>query len=166
MRESAETAWSFVQSMVQDLHIDASLFERWDVHLHVPEGATPKDGPSAGVTMAACLASLLTGKPARADLAMTGEITLKGRVLAVGGVKEKLLAAHRAGIRHVILPEANRKDLAKMPDEVLRALDVQFTRHARENVQAALLPIYLPREGEAAGPLPHRAPGGPPQVRP
>ncbi len=146
MRESAEAAYSFIQSMAQELEIDPKTLSSYDIHLHVPEGATPKDGPSAGVTIAACLASLLTGKPARSDLAMTGEITLKGRVLPVGGIKEKLLAAHRAGIRQVLLPEANRKDLRDIPDEVVEAMGIRFTSHARENVEAALLPIFLPRE--------------------
>jgi ATP-dependent Lon protease len=144
MRESAQAAYSFVQSIAGELEIDPQVIRTNDIHLHVPEGATPKDGPSAGVTMAACLASLLTGKPARCDLAMTGEITLKGRVLPVGGVKEKMLAAHRAGIRQVLLPEGNRKDLQDVPAEVVEALEIRFTRHARENVDAALLPIFLP----------------------
>ncbi|MDF1701114.1 MAG: endopeptidase La, partial [Planctomycetota bacterium] len=150
MRESAEAAFSYIRSIARDLGIAPETLEKNDIHLHVPEGATPKDGPSAGVTMAACLASLLTGKPARADLAMTGEITLKGRVLPVGGVKEKVLAAHRAGIRKVLLPEANRKDLQRIPAEVLEELEVDFTGLARENIEAALMPIYLAAEGGEA----------------
>ncbi len=156
MRESAETAFSFVQSIAKELEIDPDVIRRHDIHLHVPEGATPKDGPSAGVTMAACLASLLTGKPARADLAMTGEITLKGRVLAVGGVKEKLLAAHRAGIRRVLLPDGNRKDVEQIPADVRGELDIRFTSNARENVDAALLGIFLPQDGDE--PLPPAMP--------
>lgn len=144
MRESAEAALTYVRSLAKDLGISPDRFERTDVHLHVPAGATPKDGPSAGVTIATCLASLFTGRPARPDLAMTGEITLKGRVLAVGGIKEKVLAAHRAGMRHVLLPAANRKDLHELPDEVREELDIRFTSVARENIDAALLPIYLP----------------------
>ncbi len=154
MRESAETAFSYVQSIARDLEIDPETIQKHDIHLHVPEGATPKDGPSAGVTIASCLASLLTGKPARADLAMTGEITLKGRVLPVGGIKEKLLAAHRAGIRQVLLPAENRQDVEKVPDEVRDALDIQYTRSAYENVDAALLPIFLPQDGDEALELP------------
>ncbi|MDA1196300.1 MAG: endopeptidase La [Planctomycetota bacterium] len=158
MRESAETAFSYVQSITKELEIDPRVVAEHDIHLHVPEGATPKDGPSAGVTMAVCLASLLTGKPVRADLAMTGEITLKGRVLAVGGIKEKVLAAHRAGIRQVVLPEANRKDLSDIPEEVRAELQVHFTRTARENIEAGLVPIYLPTERD---PPPHLPPRGP-----
>jgi ATP-dependent Lon protease len=164
MRESAETAFSWIQSVAHDLDIAPATLRDHDIHLHVPEGAIPKDGPSAGVTIAACLASLLTGKPARADLAMTGEITLKGRVLGVGGVKEKLLAAHRAGIRHVLLPVPNRKDLRDVPEEVLSDLDLRFTRNARENVEACLMPIFLPQEGDA-GMLEPPEPG-PPESRP
>jgi len=160
MRESAEAAFSFVQSIASELEIDPTSFQKYDVHLHVPEGATPKDGPSAGVTMAACLASLLTGKPARADLAMTGEITLKGRVLPVGGVKEKLLAAHRAGIKQVLLPAGNRKDLEEIPEEVREAMEIRFTTHAKENIEAALLPIYLPREQDEPPPPMPPLPGG------
>ena len=144
MRESFEAAFSWVRSNAEELGIDLDTFRRHDVHLHVPDGATPKDGPSAGVTIATCLASLYTGKPVRADVAMTGEITLKGRVLPVGGIKEKVLAAHRAGVRTVILPAANRKDLAKLPAEVRDALVFELTDDARKNVEAALMPIYLP----------------------
>jgi ATP-dependent Lon protease len=165
MRESAEAAFSFVQSIAGELEIDPQTLKQFDIHLHVPEGATPKDGPSAGVTIAACLASLLTGKPARSDLAMTGEITLKGRVLPVGGVKEKLLAAHRAGIHQVLLPEGNRKDLRDVPEEVLEALQIRFTRHARENVDAALMTIFLPPESpREAPPVPPPLPPEPPSA--
>jgi len=146
MRESAETAFSYVQSIAKELNIDPGIIARHDIHMHVPEGATPKDGPSAGVTMAACLASLLTGKPARANLAMTGEITLKGRVLPVGGIKEKVLAAHRAGIRQVVLPESNRKDMLAVPEEVRDEMTVRYTRTAAENIDAALLPIFLAKD--------------------
>ena len=133
-----------------------------DIHIHVPEGATPKDGPSAGVAIATCLASLFTGRPVRHDLAMTGEITLKGRVLEVGGIKEKLLAAHRGGIRQVLLPEANRQDVEKIPQDVRDELEIRFTQSAFENIDAALLPIYLPQNGEEAPQLPLDAdePGG------
>ena len=149
MRESAEAARTYVRSLCGDLDIDPKRFDTTDVHLHVPAGATPKDGPSAGVTIATCLASLFTGRPARADLAMTGEITLKGRVLPVGGIKEKCLAAHRAGMRQVLLPAANRNDLLQLPDEVRDALDVRFTTSARENIDEALLPIFLPDDAQA-----------------
>jgi ATP-dependent Lon protease len=162
MRESAEAAITYVKTIASDLGIDADAFDRNDVHIHVPEGATPKDGPSAGVTIATCLASLFTGKPARADIAMTGEITLKGRVLPVGGIKEKVLAAHRAGIRQVILPQANRKDLQRIPEEVRNELAITFTEDARKNIEAALMPIYLPGAQDkrrASRPPPPAPPG-------
>jgi ATP-dependent Lon protease len=162
MRESAETAFSYVQSIARELEIDTELIKKHDIHLHVPEGATPKDGPSAGVTIAACLASLLTGKPARADLAMTGEITLKGRVLPVGGIKEKLLAAHRAGIRRVLLPEENRQDVEKIPEDVREELEIRFTSSASENIDAALLPIFLAQDGDDFPALPPDLDDAPP----
>jgi ATP-dependent Lon protease len=151
MRESAEAAMTYVRSRAKDLRIDPERFTAHDVHVHVPDGATPKDGPSAGVTIAACLASLYTGRPARPEVAMTGEITLKGRVLPVGGVKEKVLAAHRAGIQVVLLPEENRRDLEQIPAEVQAGLVLRFTRDARENIDAALLPFFLPEAGEGLG---------------
>jgi ATP-dependent Lon protease len=166
MRESFDAAFSWVRSAAEDLGIEPEAFARHDVHLHVPAGATPKDGPSAGVTIATCLASLFTGKPVRGDLAMTGEITLKGRVLPVGGIKEKVLAAHRAGVKTVILPAANRKDLARIPAEVQRDLTILFTDDAKKNVEAALLPIFLPsaRERRSAT-LPPEPPAAESRVR-
>jgi ATP-dependent Lon protease len=167
MRESFDAAFSWVRGAAEELGIDPEMFGRHDVHLHVPAGATPKDGPSAGVTIATCLASLFTGKPVRGDLAMTGEITLKGRVLPVGGVKEKVLAAHRAGVKTVLLPAGNRKDLARIPAEVQRELTLVFTDEARKNVEAALMPIYLPgpRERRSAV-LPPEPPAQESRVRP
>ncbi|MCB9824954.1 MAG: endopeptidase La [Planctomycetes bacterium] len=144
MRESAEAAFTYVRSKARELDIDPERIRTHDVHVHVPDGATPKDGPSAGVTIATCLASLFTGRPARPDVAMTGEITLKGRVLAVGGVKEKVLAAHRAGIQTVLLPEGNRRDLAEIPPEVQAALTLRFTKDVRENIDTTLLSLLLP----------------------
>src|ERR1035441_9828619 len=111
MRESAQAALTLVKSRVSQLGIDASVFEKSDIHVHVPAGATPKDGPSAGVAMFTALASLLTNRPVRSDVAMTGEISLRGLVLPIGGVKEKVLAALRAGITTVMLPARNRRDL-------------------------------------------------------
>ncbi len=156
MKESFEAAYSWVRSVAEELGIDPEEFLRHDVHLHVPDGATPKDGPSAGVTIATCLASLYTGKPVRSDLAMTGEITLKGRVLPVGGIKEKVLAAHRAGVKTVLLPAANRKDLARLPEDVKAQLTFVLTEDARKNLEAALMPIYLPgvRARAVVKPLP------------
>jgi ATP-dependent Lon protease len=148
MRESAQAALSYVRSRAAALGVDPGFFARSDIHLHVPAGAIPKDGPSAGATMAAALASLLTGRPCRPETAMTGEITLRGKVLPVGGIKEKLLAARRAGIRTVIVPAENRKDLQDVPKETLDRLDVRFARSMDEVLEAALL---------AAGP---EAPGG------
>jgi ATP-dependent Lon protease len=144
MRESAQAALSYVRTNAEEFGIDPSLFRRCDVHIHMPEGATPKDGPSAGVAIATCLASLFTGRPVRHDLAMTGEITLKGRVLEVGGIKEKLLAAHRAGIRTVIVPKENVKDLEEVPKVVRRELDVIATEEAEQNICEALLSIVVP----------------------
>ena len=122
MRESAQTALSFVRSHASDLGIPGDAFETHDIHVHVPAGSTPKDGPSAGVTMATALASLLTGQRVRPDVAMTGEITLRGLVLPVGGIRDKLLAAHRVGMKTVILPRRNEVDLDELPDEVRKTL--------------------------------------------
>jgi len=124
MKESARAGMSYIRARTRELGIDPAAFEKTTVHIHVPAGATPKDGPSAGVTMATAMASLLTGKPARRDLAMTGEITLRGRVLPIGGLKSKLLAAHLAGVKTVLIPKRNEKDLVDVPEEVLTQLRV------------------------------------------
>ncbi len=140
MRESVQAALSYVRSRAAALGIDGGFFARSDLHVHVPAGAIPKDGPSAGVTMATAIASLLTGRPCRPDTAMTGEITLRGKVLPVGGIKEKLLAARRAGIRRLILPADNEKDLQEVPREALRDLDPRFVKTVDEVFEAALEP--------------------------
>ncbi len=138
MKESAQTALSYLRSQSKALGVDMSDFAKFDIHVHVPAGATPKDGPSAGVTMLVALASLLTGRCVRSDFSMTGEISLRGRVLRVGGIKEKVLAASRFGIKHIVLPEQNRNDWSEVPEEVRKKLTVHFVRHIAE-----LLPLTL-----------------------
>jgi ATP-dependent Lon protease len=124
MKESISAAASYVRSRAVDFGIEPPRFDRRDIHVHVPEGATPKDGPSAGVAMVTAIVSVMTGIPARKDVAMTGEITLRGRVLPIGGLKEKLLAALRGGIKTVLIPEENAKDLVEIPDSVKGGLDI------------------------------------------
>ena len=124
MKESATAALSFIRANAKKLGVDENFFDEHDIHIHVPAGAIPKDGPSAGVTMLTALVSLLKNKAIRKDLAMTGEITLRGQVLPVGGIKEKMLAAHRAGIKTILLPKWNEKDLADLPQKVRD--DIQF----------------------------------------
>ena len=141
MRESAQAAVSYVWANAAALDIDPKIFEGKTIHVHVPAGAIPKDGPSAGVTMVTALASLATRRPVRGDLAMTGEITLRGRVLPVGGIKEKMLAAHRAGIREVILPSRNERDVEDVPEELRRELRFLFVEDAEEVLKHALTPI-------------------------
>jgi len=140
MRESAEAALSYIRSRGADFGIDPRFFDRSDIHVHVPAGAVPKDGPSAGVTMATAMASLLTGRLCRADTAMTGEITLRGKVLPVGGIKTKVLGAQRAGIKTIILPADNEKDLFDIPEHVLKSLTFRFVQTVDEVFAAALLP--------------------------
>jgi ATP-dependent Lon protease len=138
MKESAQTALSFLRSQSKTMKLDLSDFDKFDIHIHVPAGATPKDGPSAGVTIVAALASLLTHRRVRSDVAMTGEISLRGRVLPVGGIKEKVLAANRAGIKHVLLPEQNRKDWVDVPAEVRQKIKGHFVRHTSQILPLAL----------------------------
>jgi ATP-dependent Lon protease len=139
MKESAQTALSFLRNRAASLHIDLSDYDKRDIHVHVPAGATPKDGPSAGLTIVAALASLLTQRKIRSDMAMTGEISLRGRVLRVGGIKEKVLAAARSGLTHVILPALNRNDWLEVPAEVRRKLKAHFVENISQMFPIALL---------------------------
>jgi ATP-dependent Lon protease len=150
MKESAQAALSFIRSRAKWLGLEETFLEKTDIHVHIPAGAIPKDGPSAGVTMFVSMASLLTGKPIRNDVAMTGEITLRGLVLPVGGIKEKFLAAHRAGIKRVILPERNRKDVIDIPEQPRNEIEILYVKRMDE-----LLPLVLtemPKLGVLAPP--------------
>jgi ATP-dependent Lon protease len=150
MRESARAAQSFVWSHAEALGINPWLFKANGLHIHVPAGAVPKDGPSAGVAMVTALTSLYTQIPARSDTAMTGEITLTGLVLPIGGVKEKVLAARSAGITRLILPKANEKDLPEIPEQVRKELTFFFAEQIEDVLAAALSePTHLRTDGEA-----------------
>ena len=144
MRESGHTATSLVRSRAARFGIDPGFFARHDIHVHVPKGGVPKDGPSAGVTVTCALVSALSGRRVRPDVAMTGEVTLRGRVLPVGGIREKLVAAHRAGIRTVILPAGNRKDEPELPPRVREDLTLRYVEHIDDVLEAALLPAEDP----------------------
>ncbi len=161
MKESAQAALSFIRARAKWLGLEENFLEKTDIHVHIPAGAIPKDGPSAGVTMFVSMASLLTGKPIRNDVAMTGEITLRGLVLPVGGIKEKFLAAHRAGIKRVILPERNRKDIIDIPEQPRKEIEILFVKRMDE-----LLPLVLtemPKLGLMSTPtVPSPAPPPPP----
>ena len=139
MKESAQAAMSFVRTRAKQLDIPEDFLEKHDIHIHIPAGAMPKDGPSAGVTMTTAIVSLLTGIRVRADVAMTGEVTLRGRVLPVGGIKEKVLAAHRAGVKRVILPERNVADLEEVPAEIQQELEFIGVSRVDEVLRAALV---------------------------
>jgi ATP-dependent Lon protease len=141
MKESAQTALSWVRAHARQLGIEESFFERVDLHLHIPEGAIPKDGPSAGITLVTAIVSLLTGRPLRPRVAMTGEVTLSGRVLPVGGIKEKVLAAHRLGVKEVILPRRNEKAYKEdIPDNVRADLKIHLVSSVEEVLETALTP--------------------------
>ncbi|HQM46331.1 MAG TPA: magnesium chelatase domain-containing protein, partial [Smithellaceae bacterium] len=141
MKESVSAALSFIRTNAKELGVDPDFFDDRDIHIHVPAGATPKDGPSAGVTMLAALTSLLTNRRVKKKLAMTGEITLRGAVLPVGGIKEKVLAAYRAGITSLILPEWNKKDLEDIPVDVQKAITFHFVDDMLDVLKLALEPV-------------------------
>jgi ATP-dependent Lon protease len=138
MQESAQAAMTYARSRAQALGVDPSFFDQNDIHIHVPAGAVPKDGPSAGVTLATAIASVMTRRPIHKDVAMTGEITLRGKVLPVGAVRDKVLAAHRAGSKRVLIPKENENDLLDVPEEVRRDLDVISVEHVDEVLNVAL----------------------------
>jgi len=140
MKESAQTALSYLRSQAKALKIDARDFDKFDIHVHVPAGATPKDGPSAGSTITVALASLFLRRLVRSDVAMTGEISLRGRILRVGGIKEKVMAAARSGLKQVILPEQNRNDWEEVPKEVREKMEVHFVKNISELIREALRP--------------------------
>ncbi len=138
MKESAQAAFSYIRSRTDELLIDSGFHENSDIHIHVPEGATPKDGPSAGITMATALISALTGRKVKREVGMTGEITLRGRVLPIGGLKEKSMSAHRAGLKTVIIPKDNEKDLEDIPESVREDLEFILVSHLDEVLIHAL----------------------------
>ena len=139
MKESAVLALEYIKAHADHLHIDARIFDLWNIHVHVPEGAVPKDGPSAGITMATSIASALTQRKVRPNLAMTGEITLRGKVLPVGGIKEKILAAKRAGIKDIVMCEENRKNIEEIPEMYLKGLSFHYVNDVSEVLNFALL---------------------------
>jgi ATP-dependent Lon protease len=146
MKESAHAALSYVRTNAEKYGIPKDFLEKSDVHVHIPAGAMPKDGPSAGITMFTAIVSLLTGIRVRHDVAMTGEISLRGRVLPIGGLKEKTLAAHRAGVKRVILPERNKADLEEVPKEIRDELEFVFVHKLDEVLEAALETVPQPSQ--------------------
>ena len=139
MQESAKAGLSVIRARSEKLGIDEEFYKNCDIHVHIPEGATPKDGPSAGVTMCTSMISALTETPVRKDLAMTGEITLRGKVLPVGGIKEKVIAAHRAGVKKVLLPKENMKDIDELPQNVRKDLEFRSIEIIDEVLEEALV---------------------------
>ena len=140
MKESARTGISYIRSISSRYEIPEDFFEKHDIHVHIPEGAVPKDGPSAGITMSTAMLSAVTGRKVRADLAMTGEVTLRGRVLPIGGLKEKLLAAKNAGIKTVLIPKKNKVDVEELSAEITKGLEIIPVEHMDEVLERALVP--------------------------
>jgi ATP-dependent Lon protease len=139
MKESAQAGMSYIRSIAPKHKISPDYFRKHDFHLHIPEGSVPKDGPSAGITMATALYSAITGKKVRADVAMTGEITLRGRVLPIGGLKEKVLAAKNAGIKKVLVPVQNTKDIEELDEEITKGLRIVYVSHMDEVLREAIV---------------------------
>ena len=139
MKESAQAAVSYVRSRSERLRLDPKFYKEFDIHIHIPEGAIPKDGPSAGISMCTSIVSALTKRPVHRDIAMTGEITLRGRVLPIGGLKEKIIAAHRGGIKKVVIPKENEKDLKDIPQIISKQLDIVLVEHLDEVLTHALI---------------------------
>jgi ATP-dependent Lon protease len=139
MQESAQAAMSYVRSRAERLGLERYFYQKIDVHIHVPEGATPKDGPSAGIAIATAVVSALLKKPIKRDVAMTGEITLRGRVLPIGGLKEKILAAHRGRVKTVIIPKENEKDLKDISDKILKDVEVKLVEHMDDVLKEAIV---------------------------
>ena len=139
MQESAKAGISYIRSAAKKLKIDEDFYKKIDLHIHIPEGAIPKDGPSAGVTMCTAIISTLTGIPARKDIAMTGEITLRGKILPVGGIREKVMAAHRAGIRKVLLPKDNEADIQDIPETVRNEMEFVLIKHVNDALKQVLV---------------------------
>ena len=150
MKESIDAANSYVRSISTEVGIKPPRFDKTDIHVHVPEGATPKDGPSAGLAMVTSIVSVLTGIPIRKDLAMTGEVTLRGNALPIGGLKEKLLAALRGGIKTVLIPEENEKDLVDIPENVKSSLEIIAVKNVSEVLKIALTETPIPIEWDEA----------------
>jgi len=157
MKESAQAALSYARSKAKDMGIDDQFFQDHDLHIHVPEGAIPKDGPSAGITMATAMISLFTGRPVRKGVAMTGEITLRGNVLPIGGLKEKVLAARRAKIRTVVIPMLNQKDLDELPKNLREVMEIVPVDEVKQVLNIALVqgrPVRALARNETASSFP------------